>query len=377
MNLIASNSSSEMTIWGGWTIIEAIARTSTRGASLDSKRAELWANLRDGKLVAIGWTRTSTGQAEPIDPMLFGDVGWSEERPDVLIVTDDQTSIDIYNPRIFPALHAPNAIDLLHEKALADVFMNFVLRDPELVMLSGLCTRADRISPADFSSGHAPGPFVDFHWPLDLNADEMAYQFVDSPLHIIGDPLPTASPLVVEISEVICRRIGALIALLVEGKLQGWGTFEQTGFEGQIARLQWSRGGIFLHSQNGDLCEKVGTSTTPKYTGIMLRRAQTVEPTHPQLMDANQSVAPSKSEARFQTVERAKAECIELFCGLMRASLKERTHSKDGLRRLARKQWPPEKLTDNAIDDARREAIRITGAVAWRYSGAPKRVVSS
>lgn len=140
-----------------------------------------------------------------------------------------------------------NAANHLHGLSLIEGFKKFVLDDPEVVALSKPVVAADEGHAAVFRDGQAPGPFVDFHWPLDLSASEIAFRFVSLP-H--GDD-PTPSAAICAVSKALADRIGALREILAGGKLVAFGTFADTGIEGPIGRLQWLRSGISIDVSNG------------------------------------------------------------------------------------------------------------------------------
>ena len=86
---------------------------------------------------------------------------------------------------------ASNAANQLHGLSLIEGFKEFVLNDPEVVALSKHVVAAHKGHAAVFRDGQAPGPFIDFHWPLDLSASEIAFRFVSLPTG--DDPTPSAA----------------------------------------------------------------------------------------------------------------------------------------------------------------------------------------
>src|SRR3954469_3576085 len=136
---------------------------------------------------------------------------------------------------------ALNAANHLHGLSLIEGFKKFVLDDAEVVALSKPVAAANAGHAAVFRDGQVPGPFVDFHWPLDSAASAIAFRFVASPLIIIGDPIPEPSPAIFAVSEALADRIARLRDLLAKGQISGFGTFVQSGLEVPIGRLQWTR----------------------------------------------------------------------------------------------------------------------------------------
>ena len=357
--------------WSGWSIVEAIQRISGEHAPLTHQECSLWSNLSEAKLVATGVVHDQIGPTEVLDPGLFPNVDWSEQNPDVLSMTNNGGVLEIRDLRIFPVLRAPNVADFLHELPISHAFKNYVIGDPEVIRL---CTSANGNSRVRLmvSDAEVPGALGGLRWPIDVTSEGLAFRFVDPGIYLVGDRTPDPPATIAALSSVIADRIAAFREHLVAGTVEATGTSERSGLEGPIGRLQWARNGISIDVQSGDLCEGQDHLAVPKYTGIILRRPMSVSA---QVRDAQpMTVGTSrKAEIRGQTTEKSKQECIDLFCGLMRASPKKRTHSKENLKKMARERWDPKTLSDNAIDEARKEAIRSTGARAWTYAGAPER----
>jgi hypothetical protein len=267
-----------------------------------------------------------------------------------------------------------NAANHLHGLSLIEGFKMLVLNDPEVVALSKPVVAADKGHAAVFRDGQAPGPFVDFHWPLDSTASAIAFRFVASPLIIVGDPIATPSSAIFAVSEVLADRIARLRDLLANGQISAFGTFVQSGLEVPIGRLQWTRSGISIDVSKGDLCEGQDHRAVPKWTGVSLRLPDVPLLSNQRRNATASKVAdvPRKAKAQVETKEKCRVECLAWLEGIMRASPTIRKFSRDELWAQAQKKWP-NKLSERKFDEARIETIKNTGASAWSEPGRPRR----
>lgn len=266
---------------------------------------------------------------------------------------------------------APNDADRLHCLSLIEGFKKFVLDDPEIVALSKPVVAANKGHAAVFRDGQAPGPDVHFYWPLDSTASAIAFRFVESFLIIVGDPIAAPSSAIFAVSEVLADRIARLRDLLADGEICAFGTFVQSGLEVPIGRLQWTRSGISIDVSKGDLCEGQDHRAVPKWTGISLRLPD-VPANQPQSSASKVADVPRKAKAQIQTKEKCRLECLAWLEGIMRASPNIRKFSRDELFAQAQKKWP-KKLSERKFDEARIEAIKNAGALAWSEAGRPRR----
>lgn len=265
---------------------------------------------------------------------------------------------------------ALNAANHLHGLSLIEGFKKFVLDDPEVVALSKPVVAADEGHAAVFRDGQAPGPFVDFHWPLDLSASEIAFRFVSLP-H--GDD-PTPSAAICAVSKALADRIGALREILAGGKLVAFGTFADTGIEGPIGRHQWIRGGISIDVSNGDLCEGQDYRALPKWTGLSLRLPDVPLPANQSQNGTASKVAdvPLKAKTQIQTKENCRLECVVWLTEIMSASREYRTESKKKLWAKAQRKWP-KKFGWRAFETAWADAVIESKAPAWSAAGRPRK----
>jgi hypothetical protein len=265
---------------------------------------------------------------------------------------------------------ASSAANQLHGLSLIEGFKEFVLNDPEIVALSKHVVAADKGHAAVFRHGQAPGPFIDFHWPLDSSASEIAFRFVSSPF---GDD-PTPSAAISAVSKALADRVGALRDLLASGQISAFGTFVQSGLEVPIGRFQWTRSGISIDVSKGDLCEGQDHRAVPKWTGLSLRLPDVPLPANQPQNGTASKVAdvPRKAKAQIETKEKCRLQCLAWLEDIMRASPNIRKFSRDELLAHAQEKWA-NKLSERKFDEARIEAIKNAGASAWSEAGRPRR----
>ena len=268
---------------------------------------------------------------------------------------------------------ALNDAEQLHGLSLIEGFKKFVLEDPEVVALSMHVLAADKGHTAIFRDGQAPGPFVDFHWPLDPTASALAYQFVSSPVMFIDDAIETPSQAISAVSEALADRIARFRDLLASGDIVAFGTYVLSGLEIPIGQLQWTRSDISIDLSRGDLCDGQDYRAVPKWTGLSLRLPDAQ-------LTANQSQNPTASKAAniphkvrelIQTKEKCRVDCLGWLVSMM-SDPKIGSRSKGNLWAEAQLKWP-NKLSYRAFLKARDEAIANTNALAWGFPGRKKK----
>jgi len=378
MSMTEPNTDALSDSFAGWTIAEAIERTTDPDdlcasakdgeTALSRRSTAFWQRLSSGELVATGRFDTPTGPAILIDPKEFSALGWSGS-PSTNLVRVSGTEVQVFDVRVFPVLRAPNAPRYLNGLSLTEAFRRYVINDPEVVALGRRLLKNDARHSAVFLEGQVPGFFVEFHWPLDTTASAIAFRFIDSPLMMLGKPLPTPSAAISAVSQVLADRIAGLKDILVCGQIVAFGAFAQTGIEGPIGRLQWIRSGISMDVSNGDLCEGEDYRAVPKWTGLSLRLPEAPPPTYqPQNVSASRVLeAASKAKAQIQTKEKCRLECVAWLEEIM-SDTEIVPRSRDDLWDEAQRKWP-KKLSERAFLKAREDAITKTEALAWKAPG--------
>jgi hypothetical protein len=358
----------------GWTIAEAIERTSDPDQSVDQERAKAtgqdiatWRPLADGKLVIMGSFESPTTPPVPIDPQIFQALN----RPGpTLPALEEQfgSGIRIFNIRVFPVLRAPNVASYLSGLSLADAFRRYVLDDPEVVALGKRLMKTTKRHAHVFRDGMFPGPLVDFHWPLDATAESIEYSFVPQSTSV-DHWLPAPSAMISAVSAALADRVQGLRNVLDSGRICAFGAFERTGVEGLIGRVQWTRPGVSIDVSRGDLCEVQDHRVVPRWTGLSLRLPHAPLPQNqPQSGPAPRiAEVPAKAKAQIQTKEKSRVDCFAWLKSMM-SDPDVVPRSIDDLWAEAQDKWP-NKLSKRAFLKARDDAIAETKAWAWKAPG--------
>jgi hypothetical protein len=367
----------------GWTIAEAIMRTSDLDHTANfangnksisnEQRVALRDRLFRGELIATGCVDAPTAAPVLIDRQILRNLDWSRS-PSSTLNQAAGPEVEIFNVRVFPVLHAPNAGAYLDGLSLTDAFRRYVIDDPEVVVLAKRFLKTDARHSAVFLEGQAPGFFVDFHWSLDSTASAIAYQFVALPIITSGDLLPRPSVELTAVSEVLADRIQRLRDILADGRIVAFGTFAQTGVEGPIGHLQWIRSGISIHARNGDFCEGPDHRAVARWTGLSLRLPTAPLPLHaPQNALTPISVeTPRRAKSQIQTKQKSSVECVAWLESIMRVSPETRTVSKSQAWAQAQSKWP-KKFGFRAFEAAWTEAVAKAETPAWSAAGRPRK----
>jgi hypothetical protein len=344
----------------GWTIVEAIERTS----DLDQSVNTLWERFGRAELVLIASFGTQTAPPAPIDPNDLSPLSWSAQHPTSLI-----GDVELFNVRVFPVLNAPNASVYLHGLSLAEAFRRYVLNDPEIVTLAKRLAQTGKGYSAVFVEGQSPGILVDYHWSLDSTAAALAYRFVEPLVSFVGDADPEPSAMITKVSEVLAWRLGGLRYVLETGAISATGTFVQTGIEVPIGRLQWGRGDLSIDVRSGDLCEGQEHRAVPKWTGLSLRLPEAPQPANQVSSGSIRQIADvtPKVGEQIQTKEKFFFACIGWLERMM-SNPEIAPRSRDDLWAEAQLKWPG-KLSERAFIKARDIAIANKRASAWKAPG--------
>jgi hypothetical protein len=252
--------------------------------------------------------------------------------------------------------------------SLTQAFQRYVINDPEVVAQGQKLLKVENRHSSVFREGQAPGPFVDYHWPLDSTALALADRFVAQFIHFAGEPLPAPSAAILNISAVLVDRIRRLRDLLASGEVVAVGTFVQTGIEGPIGRLQWVRNEISIDVSNGDLCEGQDNRAVAKWTGLSLRVPPMAANEQQNGVASKVVESRSKAKAQIQTIEKCRIECVAWLEDMMKANPDLGKFSKKELWTQVELKWP-DKVSWRAFEAARTEAINKTGALAWKEPG--------
>src|SRR5579863_9593895 len=89
---------------------------------------------------------------------------------------------------------------------LGDAFRKYVLQDHEVAEVGHRLIEKQRGYSAVFVDGQAPGPFIDFHWPIRATAESIAFQFVRPLVFFMDGDFPAPSELETEASRALAKR---------------------------------------------------------------------------------------------------------------------------------------------------------------------------
>jgi hypothetical protein len=283
---------------GAWSLEETLARTSDprlwdryqaekrqeTATSPDLRRsliAELLAKIGTQLFAAVPKPTSSEG-------------GWIILNRATLEETIASEKIDEF--RLFVPLKAPNAVEHLRDRGLAEVFQQYVLGDPEVVML-----RKQNSTPDLFKEGRAPGLYVSHHWRLDAPAPDLA-RLIECRLLILGEPERAPTREVSMLAEALVDRIGALRSILVSGRIQAFGLSTRL-IESFVPARQWARQSLSIEVANGDLCEEDDCGKfLPMWTGIELR---------PPAADVDPPAQPARPGANTRKKRSSKSREVE------------------------------------------------------------------
>ena len=343
----------------GWNLLEAKERCDG---------ADIITLLVQGKIA--GRCRIGAPDAEsltvPFDA--WKDIQIDNENA---FISRQQSQVQLYELRIFPILHVPNAAELLYDRSLADVFMEAVVRDPEVIG-KGKKVIAQRPGDHDvFDNGRVPGPFVDYHWPIDAVGPELAYDFVRILIHFPGVPEPRPSEAVLAVADILADRIAALRGLLSSGRLNAIGTHRNSGVVSSIHKMQWQRTGQAINIQNGDLCEREAAKWTPVWTGIFFEPPPERLRVHTNLL-FEQKLGEISRPSKVRSTSRAEAECTKWLRGIVENAPANRSNTKAELFREAKLKWP-DNLSYRGFERSWSAATMAVSGDAWRSGGRPRK----
>src|ERR1700738_826969 len=177
-----------------------------------------------------------------------------------------------------------------------EAFSRLVLDDPEVAALNEL-----QRNPTSLKKGMRPGPGPDFHWPLNITAEQLAFEYTSSIASYTDDTSPPPSAEQVEISLALSDRLNGLKDLLANGRVTAKGTL-QTGEVVSIDVHQWNRDEIFIDVLNGDLCWELQNKPVPIWSGLSFLSTGNMSP---QNRKAQKPEKQSKITAHYSSVREA------------------------------------------------------------------------
>jgi hypothetical protein len=255
----------------GWSFEEALAKTSDpllwdRYQAESRQQTPTSADLRRS-LIAELLTKIGRRLFAAVPKLTNSVGGWTSIGR---VALEEKIARErIEDTRLFAPLKAPNAIERLKDRGLAEVFQQDLLDDPEVVVLL-----KRNGTPDLFEGGRAPGWCVRYHWPLEPAAPDLAW-LMEGGIFIMGGPERTPTREVSMLSEAVVDRISILRGLLVSGKIRAFGLSNHFG-ESFIPARQWARKDMSIDVASGDLGQQdIKGDFLPLWTGIEFRSAIT------------------------------------------------------------------------------------------------------
>jgi hypothetical protein len=160
--------------------------------------------------------------------------------------------------------------------SLGEAFFKFVLEDPEVQLRAAEVLRQDADYGSVFREGQYPGNVVEYNWPLDVTADDLAFQFVRPMVWSSDTPERRASAEIVRACEVTVSRFQKLRGFLSGGILVARGTHAATGKIVVVDTFQWKRKGMLLDVQNSDVSDGPEHKPILRWTGLSLDPGQLI-----------------------------------------------------------------------------------------------------
>lgn len=346
-------------------------------------------HLCHGSLVATAQT-AACSERRLIDPGLWPNlrIDWSQSAA----VENGAAEPTYLGIAIFPPLLAPNRIDLLAGRALAEVCTEYLFNDPEVATLMGEAVRRSpdfgRVSKDRRCHIHGVP-----EWPLAY--DRWCYLSTvhpDPDLRSVFDGDDPDSIEVVIAAEAVKHRYRLLISMLRTRELLGRGLPAAPGQRDEVLVSVWSHEDFHLDMTKGDIRQDNPESTDrydrliTRWYGVVVERADARrsfalhvkplmnEPVRSSAIKHDTPRRPTRTVARsrVETTGTARRECVKWLVGLMHKSPNVRTHSIAELWAEAQRSWPGT-LSHRKFQEARSEAIRTSGASVWAAAGAPSK----
>lgn len=344
----------------GWTILEAIEKTSEAHDALASKRATLRKAFTTEKLVVFGSRRVGK-PSRHIDVEALATLDTRDLQSSSLF-SEGSLTPEFFEVRIFPVMRAPNAGAYLDGMFISDVFKNFILEDPEVSKLSNRVMRVCGRYESTLRQGESPWFGAEYKWLLGAPSSSLAFAFVASPISFPGQPEKIIPKEITDVAEAITDRLNCLRELLATGRIESEGTYEKTGVLNIIPPSQCRRDDIWLDVRNGDLCSGEDCRP-PRWTGIVLKAAD--------LNTEQRKVLVGTDSTEVTTKALALKECTTWLVGIMRLSPNKRSRTKSDLWAEAHIKWGG-RLSERGFNKAFASAAETAGAENWQQAGRPK-----
>ena len=259
--------------FSGWSLVEAVRRTSG-STTTHADEAILLTMLERGQLVAFGRLRAQSNRQWITAEF------WNSTIELDFVNSSASGTDKVFDLRIYPVLHAPNAFEFLDGKSLKDAFWRFVLHDPEVQCLAHQAMKSNPALQHVYMHGWCH-PMGCREWPVRFDHGALAGgRSRNSPIGFGAGPLPEE---VQQAANVVCERYDALLAPLRKYQFEAVGDFARSRGTDQILPSVWSHRSYYIDVQNGDLVQLTGVDPislfTVRWRAVMLKRVFPVKPT--------------------------------------------------------------------------------------------------
>jgi hypothetical protein len=245
--------------------------------------------------------------------------------------------------------------ELLDGLTLAAAFRKHVIEDDEVAAIGHQFAEMHRRRSPVFLDGNFPGPIVEYHWPLHISAESIAYAFVSSPSVSLDEYSRPPSELEIAASELLSARIGTLTDHLAHEEIVAVGTFAATGVDGPIGAGQWLRKDLSIDVENSAVCELRNYRHVPIWTGVRLRLPDRHPPSDQTVSLQHPPNQPTKARKQIQTKSKSRAECADWLASLMSDPTRSPL-TNDELWAEASSRWP-NRLSKREFDRCRAIAL--------------------
>ena len=248
-----------------------------------------------------------------------------------------------------------NALDHLRGLMLRDAFLRYVLQDEAIAGVSARLLEARPQYSSIFREGQAPGPFVNFLWPVNRTENELAAVFVQPLIYFLDEPLPQASELERAAARSIVERTDQLVGCLSRGELIAVGTFVTTGAEVNVSAGQWRRKDLVLDIQNSNICEMLNHRPVAIWSGVWLETSGQGDGSTPLASLQPDDNRYSKTRKQIETKDKARRECLDWLVS-MTSDQNCLPMSNPALWDMAKAKWPG-KIGKRQVSRCRDEAL--------------------
>lgn len=342
-------------------------------------------SLLSGTLIAYGTPADSSRRRNLIPRNLWqtGKIEWAASK-----LHSDLPDATFSCVTVLPLLLAPDGASFLNGKTLAEAFKQYVLEDPEVLVLSKAAISEAPEYEAVYHRARCH-PYGEAVWPIKVGgwlAGIASPQDRTSPigrLLVDGDPQE-----VIDAADALRARFDALFGMLRGGELTGQGLTVSDGIEREIPKSVWSHEDFSADLALGDIVQfnkdarEKADFYIRRWMGVMLSKpsAPNAQPVaHPVPVPSSDQAAPleedttNRTGASLPSKAKATRECETWLASEMLKSPHHRVRKKNDWWGEAAVRFE-KRLSRRGFNLAWDMAAAKTNATAWTKAGAPKKV---